>query len=271
LRFEFPDDLALGWNPVYPELACAANSISLLMPYVEPYFVRSIRSTLPDLAATDGALEARTADYLRQELQHHVQHRRFNRLLAPQCGPIARLEAAMARTFAWLGRTRSPRFNVAFAAASESLAFGIARWVDRRADALLADADPVVATLFLWHLAEEVEHKTAAHEVFEATDGSRLRYALAAALAVVLLLAFTVSGSLAQLWSLRRLRYPVTWFRLVWWGISLAFTILPILAVSALPGHGPETMADPPYLRQWLRGVDPAAGTAPIWAPHSRR
>jgi predicted metal-dependent hydrolase len=269
LRFEYPDELQLGWNPVFPELACAANSISLLMPYVEPYFVRSVRGVLADLG--DGTeLQARTEDYLRQELQHHVQHRRFNQLLAPQCRAIPRIESVMRRTFGWLGRTRSSRFNVAFAAASETVAFGIARWVDRQADALLADADPVVATLFLWHLAEEVEHKTAAFDVFEATDGSRLRYAAAAALSVALLILFTVSSTFAQLWSLKRLRYPVTWFRLTRWSISLAFTILPLVAASCLPSHRPATLADPPYLRQWLRGVDPASGTAPVWSPGGR-
>ena len=129
----------------------------------------------------------------------------------------------------------------------------------------------MATTLFLWHLAEEVEHKTAAYDVFEATDGSRLRYALAATLAVLLLIGFTVTSTLAQLWSLRRLRYPVTWFRLAWWSVSLAFTILPLLVVSSLPGHQPEATADPPYLRQWLLGVDPSTGTAPVWAPADRR
>ena len=33
------------------------------------------------------------------------------------------------------------------------------------------------ATMFLWHLAEEVEHKTVAFDVYQAVDGSKLRYA----------------------------------------------------------------------------------------------
>lgn len=265
LRFEVPDGLTLGWNPVYPELAAAANSISLLMPHVEPYFVRSIRTTLPALAALDGGLHDRSQDLIRQELQHHAQHRRFNDLLLPQCPPLRRLEGVVRRTYGLVERRGSSRFNVAFAAASEAIAFGIARWVDGQADTLLSDADDVVATLFVWHLAEEVEHRSAAFEVFAATDGSRLRYGLAAWLSLSLLAVFTVVGSLFQLRSLRRLRYPVTWFRLVRWSISLAFTILTVLGASMLPGHQPADLAEPPLLRQWLRGVDPQTGTAPPW------
>jgi predicted metal-dependent hydrolase len=259
---DYPDDLAVCWNQRLPELSCAANAISLLMPYVEPYFVKSIRATLDDL---DPGLRATTDSYLKQELQHHKQHRRFNDLLRVQSPGNARVERWERRVYGWLGRTRSQRFNVAFAAGSETIAFGIARWIDRRVDVLFDGADPLVASLFLWHLAEEVEHKSSAFDVFEATDGSRLRYAWASTVSVLLVLAFTLAGSLTMLRSQRRLRYPLTWFRLTRWAISLAFTLLPVLFVSSLPGHHPSQLHDPPFLAQWLRGHDGRSGTVPVW------
>jgi len=225
----------------------------LLMPYVEPYLVRSIRRTLP---ALDEPLRSRTDEYVKQELAHHVQHRRFNDVLAGQCPGVRPLERWMRRVYGWLGRTRSDRFNVAFAAGSETLAFGIARWVDANVGVLFDGADADASALFLWHLAEEVEHKTAAFDVFEATDGSRLRYAAATVLSLVLLVGFTFAGSLVMLRSTRRLRFPVAWFRLARWSVSLAFTLLPMVAVSCLPGHHPRRFSDPVYLTQWLRGLD---------------
>jgi predicted metal-dependent hydrolase len=235
----------------------------MLMPHVEPYFVRSIRARLPELGEP---LRSRTAAYVAQEAQHHAQHRRFNALLAARCRGLARLERLMAATFARLGRQPGRPFDVAFAAGSETLAFGIARWVDRHLDLVVGRAEPQAATLFLWHLAEEVEHKSAAFDVFEATDGSRLRYAWATGVSAIVLLLFTVAGSVVMLRSARRLRYPVTWFRLTRWAISLAFTMLPLAVSSALPGHHPSTLADPPFLVQWLRGFDPASGTMPVWS-----
>ena len=253
VAFDVPADLALAWHPTMPELACAANSISLLMPYVEPYLVRSIRSVVPEL---EEPLRTRTQAYVRQELAHHVQHRRFNDVLTGQCPSLRRLEGWMRRSYGWLGRRRSRRFNVAFAAGSETLAFGIARWVDGNVGVLFDGADPDAAGLYLWHLAEEVEHKTAAFDVFEATDGSRARYASATLVSLGLLIAFSFAGTLLMLRATKRLRYPVAWFRLARWSLSLAFALLPMVAVSCLPGQHPGRLSDPVYLTQWLRGLD---------------
>lgn len=256
MRFDFGDGVDLLWNPTLPELAAAANSISMLMPYVEPFIVRSVRETVPEL---DEPLRNRTGAFLRQELAHQSQHRRFNDHLVEQCPRLSRLEGWVRRAYARIERKRSVRFRVAFAAGSETIAFGIARWVDSHAGAIFRGVDPEVERLFVWHLAEEVEHKTAAFDAFEATDGSRLRYAAATALSLTLLVWFAFAGSLVMLRSRRRLRLPVTWFRLARWSISLAFRLLPLLAVSCLPGHHPRDLADPSYLTQWLRGVEDAS------------
>jgi predicted metal-dependent hydrolase len=162
IQFAYPADLDPAWSPRLPEFACAANSVSLLMPYAEPYFVKSVRSALPLL---DDARRAEAEAYIRQEAQHHAQHRRFNDLVVAAYPRLARLEDWMRRTYGWLSRTRSQKFNLAFAAGSETIAFTIARWSDEHLDPFFAGADPVPATLFLWHLAEEVEHKSAAFDV----------------------------------------------------------------------------------------------------------
>jgi len=251
--------VALSWHRTMPELAFAANSISLLMPYVEPYIAKTMRAAAPRL---DEPLRSATEDFARQELAHHVQHRRFNDLLVVQCSGLRRLERWMRAAYGRLARRRSDAFAIAFAAGSEAIAFGIARWVDRHVAALFDDADPDVARLYLWHLAEEVEHKAAAHDVFVATEGSRLRYAAAATTSMALLVAFTFAGCTVMLRRTRRLHLPVAWWRLSRWAVSLAFTVLPLLAASCLRSHDPRTLADPGYLVQWLRGVGrrPAPG-----------
>jgi predicted metal-dependent hydrolase len=159
-------------------------------------------------------------------------------------------------TYSRIGKKRSTEFNVAFAAGSEAGAYAIARWIDRNVAMLFDDADPEVAALFLWHLAEEVEHKSAAHDVLHAMGVGRFRYALATVLSMSMLAAFTVAGTVVQLRRTRRLHLPVAWFRLTRWALSLAFTLLPMLATSCLPSHDPRTLSDPSYLVQWLRGLD---------------
>lgn len=250
--FAFGPEVPLAWHRTMPELAFAANSISLLMPHVEPYIAKTMRAAAAGLPEP---LRGATEDFARQELAHHAQHRRFNDQLAAQCPGLTRLERWMRAAYGRLARKRSADWSIAFAAGSEAGAFGIARWIDRNVAILFDDADPDVARLFLWHLAEEVEHKAAAHDVFLATGGSRFRYLRATATSMALLVFFTFAGCAVMLRRSRRLHLPVAWFRLSRWAVSLAFTMLPILAASCLRSHDPRALADPGYLVQWLRSA----------------
>lgn len=265
VAFEYPIDTDPMWVPHQPEFAAAANAISLGMPYAEPLFIKAVRSTFDRI---DGDLRARSESYIRQETGHHTQHKRFNDLIAARYPSTRWVQRLMAANAAWVWR-RSPRFRVAYAAAGESISYGVARWTEAHLGELMDRADPVPATLFLWHLAEEIEHKANTYDVFEATDGSRLRYAWAAFVGFVTIAAFTALGALVQLHGERRLRYPVTWWRLAKLAVSLAFVLVPTLVVSSLPGHHPRDFVDPIYLPAWLGQYDPATGTMPLWGAES--
>ena len=82
---------------------------------------------------------------------------------------------------------------------------------------------------------------------------------------LTLLFWLTWAATVVMLAGERRVFYPVTWFRLVRWSISLAFEILPTQLSSALPGHHPRSLVDPIYLPAWLAHFDPATGTLPLW------
>ena len=261
MHFALPDDITPGWNPTRPELSYAMDAVSLLMPYAEPYFVATVRSAIPLL---EPELATTTRAFCTQEARHHAQHRRFNDRMAEQAPGVRRLEGWMARTYGWLGRTRSQRFGLAFAAGSETIAFSIARWAETHRQELFDGADPQVSALFLWHLAEEVEHKSVAHDVYRAVDGSRLRYAAATTLTFAILAWFTVLSVLTLMVGSGRWRSPVAWFRLLAAAFSIAFVTLPDIAVSTLPGHHPDDLVDPEWLVVWLRHFDPATGTVPL-------
>lgn len=262
IRLSLPDNLPAAWNPTYPEFAAAANSVSLLMPYAEPYFVRSTRDALAHLTPD---MAERASAYARQEGQHHRQHRRFNDLLVAQHPGLARAERWMARTYGWLSRSRSLRFNLAFAASSEALAFALARWSVRNNALFFAGADPAAATLFLWHLAEEVEHKSVAFDVWQAIDGKRWRYAWAMLVTTVILAWFVVWTMAVLLHGERRMHRPSTWARFTRLALSFIFQVVPDMAASCLPSHHPDDFADPPWLRSWLATYDPETRSIPAW------
>ena len=260
--FSYGDDFAPVWTPLAPEFSCAANSVSLLMPYIEPYFVKSVRHFLPEL---EGELADTTRAYLKQELQHHVAHREFNDQIASQYRGTARLERMMRQTYGWLHTNRSAHFNLAFAASSETIAYSAARWAAERRTELFTNADPVAATLFLWHLGEEVEHKSAAFDVFKAVGVSKPRYLASMLLSMVLLMFFVAAGTTLMLWHERRLFHPVAHIRLWRWAIPFAFEVLSNMAMSTLSSHHPTDFADPSFYELWLREYDPETGTLPLW------
>lgn len=262
VSFDYGVDFDPIWTPTAPEFSCAANSVSLLMPYIEPFFIKSVRRHIPQL---DDDLAETTRAYITQETRHHTAHRDFNNRMAQKYRGVPRLESAMKQAIDHLHRKRSPLFNLAFAASSETIAYSAARWAAERRIELFNNADPVPASLFLWHLGEEVEHKSAAFDVFSAIDGSRVRYVASMILSMVLLILFVATGTTLFLYQERRLFHPVAHFRLWRWALTFAFEVLTNLVVSALPGHHPTDFADPSFYEIWLREYDPNTATLPVW------
>ncbi len=262
IKFEFPEQIPLVWTPRVPEISAAANSVSLLMPHVEPYVIASVRAVLEQLP-TEQRVAA--AGFIAQEAQHQRQHRIFNASVTPQIPGMSRVESWMHRTYAWLSRTRSTRFNLAFAAGFETVAFALARWTESHLRTLFDGADERITTMFLWHLAEEVEHKSVAFDAYEHVDGSRVRYLLAAVSSILILSGYTLISTALNLKAQGRLFHPVAWWRLLLFSISLAWEVLPDVAASAMPGHHPSDFADPIALSTWLNQYDPETASLPLW------
>jgi uncharacterized protein len=270
MGFTYPDDFDPRWNPRVPEFAMVANAVSLLMPHAEPYVVSSSRAALKQLG--DDPLDPtnlanRTRAYIHQEAQHHAEHRRFNNVVARRYRTKL-LERMMAATFRFL-KGRSSSFGIAFAAGFETVAFVVARWVDARMHTLLpeigqlgvdglanGDDANVAANLFVWHLAEEAEHRSIAYEVHQRTGGTQLAYTMAMIVSFVILGVFTSLGILTMLIRDRRFLHPIAWFRLVGWTLSFLFNAVPLMAVTCLSGHEPADLLDPPNLMAWLRTHD---------------
>lgn len=270
VTFDYTSVRSPVWTPARPEFSCAANSVSLMMPIIEPYFVRSARRALP-LLPPDLATTARA--YLEQEAEHLRQHRLFNRMLTDHYPALHGTERVMRAIYRWLERTGSLEFSCAFAASSETMAYSAARWAAERRTELFGDADETAATLFLWHLAEEVEHKSVAFEIHRhlvesenRTRRARLRLVAAMACALALVVVFVMWGTTVMLAGERRLHQPIAWFRLLRWSVIFAFELLGNLAVSLLPGFHPRDFVDPLFYEVWLREFDAATGTVPMWA-----
>jgi predicted metal-dependent hydrolase len=259
VAFTYPTDLDPVWNQRLPEFAIAANSISLLMPHVEPYVIKAIKSASDQLS---GELALDAEAFCAQEAQHHKQHQKFNRILAQHYRGLNRLDRWMKRTYEWFWRSRSQGFSLAFAAGAETVAYTLARWTESRMGKLFSGAEPTMSTLFLWHLAEEVEHKSVAYDVYKTVDGRRWLLAVAMFWAGLITGVFGVMGSLYMLKAERRLFKPGTYLRMLPWTVSFIFDLLPAMAVASLSNkHHPNDLTDPQWFALFLQGYDPDSGT----------
>jgi len=257
------------WNRSHAELVAGMNAVSLLMPSVEPLIAAAVRSRRDDVPAELAEVAERFA---RQELAHQGHHRAMNAVLRARYRGVARLERAIRATYGWIGR-RPGASTLTFAAASETLAHALARWTAAHPSVLTHGSDGRWAdgpwqALYTWHLAEEVEHKSVAFDVWRAAEPASTRFAgrarflgwgLASASLVAL---FATLGALVQLHGERRLRNPLTWVRLAVLAVSVAFELIPALVVAATAGHHPSRVADPVWFSTVLEGYDAAASRA---------
>lgn len=250
VQFAYPDDLEAHWNRARPEWSQVVNASSLLMPYLEPFLIEAVREAVPQL--DDPALRDEAKAYLGQEAHHYKQHRRFNELLLTRgYERLRQYEATLAADYAAL-RGRSLGFRLAYAAGFETMALAIGHMLVRHRAYFFQDADPAVSSLVLWHFVEEVEHKRAAFDVFQAVVDSypdRLRglaYAMWHTLrrtrqAYVLLL--QEDG----LWGRWRTRLALKALML-----RIAAACGPRILESLLPWHDPGRVRDPAWIREWV-------------------
>lgn len=250
VRLDYPDGFDPGWHRELPELACLANAVSLLMPHLEPTLVRSVQAAVPML---DGPLAAQARDFVRQEAAHHGQHRRFNGLVRRRYRAVRAWGWLASASFAPLRPVLPTRLGTGYAAGAEAAAFAMARWIDPRLDELFAGADPHAARLFLWHLAEEAEHKGVAWEVHRARGGGRLSLCagMAGALAQIGLLTFLATVLLLA--GERRLHSPRSWLRLCGWLRTFTVEAGGVVALTLGRHHHPDGLRDPEHLLAWVR------------------
>jgi predicted metal-dependent hydrolase len=168
LSLEFPTDL----DPVvvggHPEESYMHVGISLLLPHVEPYLIRSMRSAREHVR--DTRLRADLEAFIGQEGQHFRQHVRFNQALRLSgFVGLASLEAEVEADYQRFTRSKSLRFNLAYAEGFEAFTTALSRFSFE--SKLLDRLHPAVRDLFLWHLVEELEHRTVAFDVYEHVCG----------------------------------------------------------------------------------------------------
>ena len=146
------------------------NALSMSFPVGEQFFIDSVRNGLKALpSAKQEQFRTEVQGFIGQEATHRRLHALYNAQLE-KLGLENRWEPRARKRLQLLDGIDA-RHAVAITAANEHFTAILADWMLHNAD-MLGDRDARLKTLWLWHSAEESEHKSTAFDVYRALGGN---------------------------------------------------------------------------------------------------
>lgn len=146
------------------------NALSMSFPVGEQFFIDSVRNGFKALPPEkQERFAAEVQGFIGQEATHRRIHSLFNAHLEKQglkneWGPRAQARLKLMEGV-------DSRHWLAITAANEHFTAILAEWMLRHHD-LLDGCEPRLKTMWLWHSAEESEHKSTAFDLYQALGGN---------------------------------------------------------------------------------------------------
>lgn len=172
IRFDFRDPVPFLWNPHNPALSIGGNVLSVMAIGFERFIVSAVRQAMPIISDPTIAEEADA--FLRQEAQHSSAHQQHMRALIRRYPGLKHTLDAVIADYRRLDETTSLPFKLAYIADIEATftpAFTLLLDHERT---LFEPADDRIASLFLWHFVEEIEHRSSALRIYDAVVPSKV-------------------------------------------------------------------------------------------------
>lgn len=155
----------IHWLDGRPGLTHMANALHLLFPPGERWFARVGHRLLPRV--NDPQLIADAKGFMGQEGNHARTHDTFLAVLASQGFRLRRLAAFIERDFERQGRILPLKLQIAIISGLEHYTAALGRLAFEHG--VFDGAEASLRDLFLWHAAEELEHKCVAFDLRQAT------------------------------------------------------------------------------------------------------
>ena len=172
MNFPFtPETVPKYWFGGNATASLRVNSINLLFPEGERFFVRAVRRH--SHLIKDPSLKERARQFFAQETLHGHEHDQAAAILETQGFEI---ETWLAWYQQLAYKTIEPRapalLCLSVTAALEHLTASLAHY--HLTHSPMRHAAPVMQDLMRWHACEEIEHKSVAFDVFQAAGGGWL-------------------------------------------------------------------------------------------------
>jgi predicted metal-dependent hydrolase len=159
------------WQPNNPDFSELCNAISFAAPAFERYIVMVVQQAAPRLAGTP--MEQEAEDFLRQEAQHARMHRRHVAALVKHYPALAETQTKIDQAYADLIEHESLDFNLAYLTDIEATFTSFFGMMLTNEASLFRGGSDNVASLFLWHFMEEIEHRSSAFGIYDTAVGRR--------------------------------------------------------------------------------------------------
>lgn len=191
IRPDLEKEVDRHWLAGLPFLTHMCNSFTLLFPDAERYFIRTVRIFEGNVKSP--RLKEDLKGFTGQEASHAAMHEKLWNILENQ-GYDTETFLTLYRKFAFdfLENSLSDKMNLSLTAGLEHFTALLAE-VGLRSG-YLEKSDPLMAEIFAWHAAEEIDHKSAAFDLLKETDESYILRIAGILLAAVLFTGFTSFG-----------------------------------------------------------------------------
>lgn len=154
---------ARWWKNGDPVATAFYNSLSVVFPVGETFFIESVRHYRNSLAPE---LQEQVDQFIRQEAVHSREHAKLNRQIGEAGYDLSQVQADD-EAFKAAVKEQSPELNLAITVATEHLTAIIAHALLKSERHFERDSSEL-ARLWKWHAIEEIEHKAVAYDTFVA-------------------------------------------------------------------------------------------------------
>jgi len=164
------DQAKFIWNPDNPSFSVLMNQITFFVVGFEKYMCRVMRDA--EAHITDATVMEEARAFRKQEAIHAQKHMRHARALIAQYPALQGVLDKVLASYDDVYNTHPLEYHLAYAGGLEAIFTPFFKMIlDHRA-VLFEEGEAQVASLFVWHFCEEIEHRSSAYDVYNHVVGS---------------------------------------------------------------------------------------------------
>jgi uncharacterized protein len=258
IKLDF-SDAKIIFDEDQPEFCHLLGGISSMLHHLENFLMKNVREARKHLDETaDPTLAADVDVFCQQEGWHSRLHAQFNKKLMRSGYPwMGERADRMKNDFDGFLANRSAKFCLAYTEGFETFGPIVSQFFFERSGTLMKDWDEPTVYLWVWHFAEEYEHRSVANRLYAALHDDYFYRIFALWYTVIHLFWYSILAAKSMIDAdIETGRIPVGKFRsYVRFGRSLASFlgfILPRVVRTMSPHYDPERIPPPRQCLEFL-------------------